>query len=175
MDPTPQLPQEMGSPNRLTENSSLAFSLLCPRLVCFFCQNCSGCMMYTTCIWAGRASCVWRYGGGRGDIGEERTSGGGLMEKEREREEEETGMEGRDVGTSGWRSVQWQKKDHKFKGGHHQLTCSVLRMSFVFCQFEFLASTITLNPFSRTSSLKQKNHKKNTQILQCQNNDITYG
>ena len=34
------------------------------------------------------------------------------------------------------------------------VTCSVLKMSFVFCQLEFLASTITLNPFSRTSSLE---------------------
>ena len=31
----------------------------------------------------------------------------------------------------------------------------VLRMTFVFFQFEFLVSTITLKPYSRTSSLPE--------------------
>ena len=39
---------------------------------------------------------------------------------------------------------------------YRKVTCSVLKMSFVFCQLEFLASTITLNPFSRISSLKRE-------------------
>ena len=38
---------------------------------------------------------------------------------------------------------------------YREVTCSVLKMSFVFCQLEFLVSTITLNPFSRISSLKR--------------------
>ena len=33
-------------------------------------------------------------------------------------------------------------------------------MSFVFCQLEFLASTITLNPFSRISSLKREREEE---------------
>ena len=41
-----------------------------------------------------------------------------------------------------------------------EVTCSVLKMSFVFCQLEFLVSTITLNPFSRTSSLDEKREKE---------------
>ena len=43
---------------------------------------------------------------------------------------------------------------------YRKVTCSVLKMSFVFCQLEFLASTITLNPFSRISSLKRERERR---------------
>ena len=109
----------------LTENSSLLFSLLCPRLLCCFCQNWPGWIIYTTCIWAGRASC--REGKGRG--------GGG-----------------KGIGKKG-KSI---KMDDCKMYWYREVTCSVLKMSFVFCQLEFLASTITLNPFSRISSLKRE-------------------
>ena len=93
-------------------------------------------------VYLGWQSLLWR-GEGRGVVGEGNRGGGRNVEE---------GM------GEGGNRVYRASRSMAAKGTI--ITCSVLKMSFVFCQLEFLASTITLKPFSRTSSLNRERERE---------------